>query len=113
MLAARVLVFGAVPLPEAVNIVWRASVTPQAEGESSAAAPVPLSQTVTNQVYLGIVLATTILTVNVLPMTPAAPSLAAEGKPCESTQCDAASPSDRPIKARRRQQLSGCTPSFQ
>ena len=47
----------------------------QAEGESSAATPVLLSQTVTNQAYLGIVVATTILAANVLPMAPATPSL--------------------------------------
>ena len=75
MLAAQIRVFGAVPPPEAVNILCRVSLTPQAEGESSAATPVLLSQTVTNQAYLGIVVATTILAANVLPMAPATPSL--------------------------------------
>ena len=112
MLAALVLLFGAARPPEAVYFLWRVSLTPQAEGESPAVTPVQLSRTVTNQAYLGIVLATTILAENMLPMTPVTPSLAAEGRPCESAQWDAASPSNRLMKTRRWQQPSGWAPSF-
>lgn len=47
---------------------------------------------------------------NVFLTTPAAPSLAAEGRPYESTQRDAPILSVRLMTARRRQHPSGCAP---